>query len=184
MSAQEDGEANARTALICGVSGPDGGYSARLYQAKGYRMAGTSRDAQVTSFANLRSLGIFDRVEFHSILLNEFRSVLQALQRVQPDEIYNLAGESLVGLSFQQRAEPLLSTTLGTLNLMEAVQLLKKPARIYIAGSGEVNGHTGDSAATEHTPLQSVSRRAHLHLHAIVCRMVAHERSPRLGSVG
>jgi GDPmannose 4,6-dehydratase len=157
MITQGDGAVPARTALICGVSGQDGGYLARLLLAKGYRVAGTSRDAQVTSFANLRTLGIFDRVEVHSMVLTDFRSVLQALHRVQPDEIYNLAGQSSVGLSFQQPAETLLSITLGSINLMEAVQFLKKPARIYIAGSGEVFGHTGDDAASEDTPFRPVS---------------------------
>ena len=92
-------------ALICGVSGQDGAYLARLLLGKGYKVYGASRDAQMSSFANLKLLGIDDRVNKLSLAINDFRSVLQAIQNVQPDEIYNLAGQSSVGLSFDQPVE-------------------------------------------------------------------------------
>jgi GDPmannose 4,6-dehydratase len=68
-----------KTALICGVSGQDGSYLAKLLLDKGYRVVGTSRDAQMASFANLARLGIRDRVEVDSMVLTDFRSALQAL---------------------------------------------------------------------------------------------------------
>jgi len=96
---------NARRALICGVSGQDGAYLARLLLEKGYTVFGTSRDAELSGFHNLLALNIRDHVKTFSVALTDFRSVLQVLERTQPDEIYNLAGQSPVGLSFEQPVE-------------------------------------------------------------------------------
>ena len=139
------------TALICGVSGQDGAYLARLLLDKGYRVIGTSRDATTSSFANLERLGIADRVETASMVLTDFRSVLQTLSRFEPDEIYNLAGQSSVGLSFQQPVETLDSIAGGTINLLEAVRFTGRPMKLYNAGSSECFGDTGGKAANEDT---------------------------------
>ena len=133
----------AKKALICGVSGQDGAFLSRLLLAKGYEVHGTARDAQMASFANLKTLGISGEITFHSMALNDFRSVLQVLVLVQPDEIYNLAGQSSVGLSFDQPVETLESISVGTLNLLEAIRFLKRPIRLYNAGSSECFGNTG-----------------------------------------
>jgi GDPmannose 4,6-dehydratase len=90
-----------KTALILGVSGQDGAYLSKLLLGKGYRVVGSSRDAQMSSFANLERLGIKGLVQTESVSSNDFRSVLQVLKKVEPDEIYNLAGQSSVGLSFR-----------------------------------------------------------------------------------
>ena len=144
----------SRKALICGVSGQDGAYLARLLLDKGYEVNGTARDAQMASFGNLVSLGIRDRVIFHSMALNDFRSVLQILAKVQPDEIYNLAGQSSVGLSFEQPVETLESISVGTLNLLEAIRFLTRPVRLYNAGSSECFGNTDGQPADENTPFR------------------------------
>ncbi|MEA2115363.1 MAG: GDP-mannose 4,6-dehydratase [Thermodesulfobacteriota bacterium] len=146
-----------KTALICGVSGQDGTYLARLLLDKGYTVYGTSRDAQVSSFASLKRLGIYDQVHFESMALTDFRSVLQVLMKVQPDEIYNLAGQSSVGLSFEQPVETLESISTGTLNLLEAIRFSKLPIRFYNAGSSECFGDTGQAAAEETTPFHPKS---------------------------
>jgi GDPmannose 4,6-dehydratase len=86
------------------------------------------------------------------VSLNDFRSVLQALAKTQPDEVYNLAGQSSVGLSFQQPVETLESIALGTLNLLEAIRFTGRPIRLYNAGSGECFGDTGASPASKATP--------------------------------
>jgi GDPmannose 4,6-dehydratase len=109
-----------KRALICGVSGQDGAYLAQLLLEKGYEVCGTSRDAQMSSFQNLVRLGIRDRVKLASMSLTDFRSVLQVLNKMQPDEVYNLAGQSSVGLSFEQPVETLESIATGTLNLLFA----------------------------------------------------------------
>jgi GDPmannose 4,6-dehydratase len=96
-----------KKALIFGVSGQDGAYLAKLLLSKGYTVYGTSRDAQVSSFRNLEYLGIRQQVQLESAALNDFRSVLQVLKKTQPDEVYNLAGQTSVGLSFEQPLERL-----------------------------------------------------------------------------
>ncbi|MCF6324123.1 MAG: GDP-mannose 4,6-dehydratase [Gammaproteobacteria bacterium] len=142
----------AKRALICGVSGQDGGYLAQLLLAKGYEVFGTSRDAQISPFQNLSLLGIKDQVRCESMSLNDFRSVIQVLINVEPDEVYNLAGQSSVGLSFQQPVEALESICIGTLNLLEAIRLTGKSVKLYNAGSSECFGDVGDSQANEKTP--------------------------------
>src|SRR5437867_9137419 len=110
-----------KRALIFGISGQDGSYLARLLLEKGYDVHGASRDAQVSAFSNLERLGIRGDVKLESVSLIDFRSVLQALMKVQPDEVYNLAGQSSVALSFEQPVETLESIAQGTLNLLEAI---------------------------------------------------------------
>ncbi|WP_421658255.1 GDP-mannose 4,6-dehydratase [Leptothermofonsia sp. ETS-13] len=146
-----------KKALICGVSGQDGAYLAQLLLAKGYSVCGTSRDAQVSSFQNLVRLGIRDQVKLESIALNDFRSVLQVLTKIEPDEVYNLAGQSSVGLSFEQPVETLESVATGTLNLLEAIRFLKRPIKFYNAGSSECFGNTGNLAADETFPFRPCS---------------------------
>ncbi|WP_338873230.1 GDP-mannose 4,6-dehydratase [Spirosoma sp. SC4-14] len=143
-----------KTALICGVSGQDGAYLAKLLLEKGYKVFGGSRDAQMSSFRNLGRLNIKQDVETVSISINDFRSVLQTLQRTKPDEVYNLAGQSSVGLSFEQPVETLESISVGTLNLLEAIRFTGDPIRFYNAGSSECFGDTGNMAADETTPFR------------------------------
>jgi len=142
-----------KKALICGVSGQDGGYLAQLLLTKGYHVVGSSRDAQMASFNNLIRLGIRDQIAVESVALSDFRSVLQALIKVEPDEIYNLAGQSSVGLSFQQPVETLESISVGTLNLLEAIRFTGKPIKLYNACSSECFGDIAD-AADENTPFR------------------------------
>lgn len=143
-----------KKALICGVSGQDGAYLAKLLLEKGYEVCGTSRDAQVSAFRNLLRLGIRESVKVESLALNDFRSVLQVLKKIAPDEIYNLAGQSSVGLSFEQPVETLESVATGTLNLLEAIRFIDKPIKLYNAGSSECFGDIGDRAADEETPFR------------------------------
>jgi GDPmannose 4,6-dehydratase len=144
----------AKKAIICGISGQDGAYLVKLLLGKGYEVYGTSRDAQMSSFANLSQLGIRDAVKLHSMALNDFRSVIQTIVKVRPDEIYNLAGQSSVGLSFEQPVETLESISVGTLNLLEAIRFINLPMRLYNAGSSECFGNTGGLSATESTLFQ------------------------------
>jgi len=140
-----------KRALICGIGGQDGAYLARLLLGKGYAVFGTSRDAQVSAFTNLQRLGIRAQVQTLSMALNDFRSVLHGLNRVAPDEVYNLSGQSSVGLSFEQPVETMESISLGTLNLLEAIRFLGKDIRYYNAGSSECFGDTNGEPANEHT---------------------------------
>ncbi len=143
-----------KTALIIGVSGQDGAYLSKLLLEKGYRIVGTSRDAQVSPFANLFRLGIRSSVVTESMALNDFRSVIHILKKVKPDEIYNLAGQSSVGLSFDQPVETFESISIGTLNLLEGLRFLELPARLYNAGSSECFGNANGQRADETTPFR------------------------------
>jgi GDPmannose 4,6-dehydratase len=143
-----------KRALILGVSGQDGAYLARLLLEAGYAVHGTSRDAESNHFANLRHLGIRDRVTLHSTTPTDFRSVVDAVSRVEPDEIYNLSGESSVALSFAQPASTFESVVVGTLNLLEAVRLVSPRIRFYNAASSESFGDTGAGGADEGTPFR------------------------------
>ena len=148
------GGTKMKTALICGISGQDGTYLAKLLLDKGYEVVGTSRDAQMSGFDNLGRLSILGRVRVVSMAINDFRSVLQVLNQVRPDEVYNLAGQSSVALSFEQPVETLESITVGTLNLLEGIRFLDREIRFYNANSSECFGETGEMAADESTPLR------------------------------
>lgn len=143
---------NCKSALICGVNGQDGSYLASLLLDKGYKVCGTSRDAQASTFANLKQLGIRERVKLLSMASNDFRSVLTTLKGCLPDEVYFLSGQTSVGLSFDQPVETLESITTGTLNLLEAIRFLERPIKLYHAGSSECFGDVGKVASDENTP--------------------------------
>ena len=139
-------------ALISGVGGQDGAYLARFLLQKGYEVWGTSRDAQVATFANLETLGIKRAVTLRSMAPKDFRSIVTVLYDCEPDEIYFLSSQSSVGLSFEQPAETLESICLGILNLMEAIRLQRRPTRLYHAGSSECFGSAAAGPANERTP--------------------------------
>lgn len=140
-----------KKALVTGISGQDGAYLARLLLGKGYQVWGTSRDAQISSFRNLERLSIRNDVQLASVALNDFRSVIQVLFKAQPDEIYNLGGQSSVSLSFEQPVETQESIYLGTLNLLEAIRFTAKEIKLYNASSSECFGDVSGTAATEET---------------------------------
>lgn len=143
-----------KRALICGVSGQDGSYLAKLLLGKGYEVWGTARDAQMAGFDNLKILGIRENVIPLSMVQTDFRSVLNSLIRSEPEEIYFLSGQSSVGLSFEQPVETMESVSLGVLNLLEAIRFVGKPIKVYHASSGESFGDVGNRRATEETPFR------------------------------
>jgi GDPmannose 4,6-dehydratase len=141
-------------ALICGVTGQDGAYLAQLLLAKGYDVWGTSRDAQASTFHNLARLEIRDQLTLVSMAPHDFRSVLQVLSRCRPDEVYNLAGQSSVRLSFEQPVETMESNVIGSLYLLEVIRFLQQPIRLYNACSSECFGDISGQAADESTPFR------------------------------
>ena len=143
-----------RRALIVGVSGQDGAYLARSLHDAGYQVHGTSRDREMASLANLESVGMAGKVELHSLAPTDFRSVLAVIDAVSPREIYNLAGQSSVGLSFETPVETFDGIVVGALNLLESLRFLKSDARFYNAGSSESFGDTFGRPACEHEPFQ------------------------------
>jgi len=141
-----------KKALICGISGQDGALLAKFLLDKDYEVIGTSRDAQMSGFSNLARMGVLDRVRLESMSPVDFRSVLQVMDKVRPDEVYNFSGQSSVGLSFNQPVETLESFAIGTLNILEVARFLDRPVRLYNAGSGECFGDTKGRPADEDTP--------------------------------
>ena len=149
-----DPQTTPRRALICGISGQDGAYLARWLLECGYEVWGSSRDVGGAGFGNLRRLGLLDRVRLLSMAPEDFRSVFVALRAANPDEVYYLAGQSSVGLSFELPAETLQSVVLGTLNMLEACRLMERPVRLYHAGSSECFGDANGEPANEQTPFR------------------------------
>jgi len=148
-----ESEPKRKVALIFGVSGQDGAYLAQLLLGKGYEVHGTSRDCASNPFLGLHRLGIADRVKLHTVALTEFRSVISAMHKIMPDEIYNLAGQTSVALSFELPVEAFESITVGTINILECVRLLGMPMKSFHAASSECFGETS-APATETTPFQ------------------------------
>lgn len=147
----------SRRALICGVSGQDGAYLSKLLLDKGYAVFGTSRDSATNAFHGLDRLGLREQVTLLSMQPTDFRSVLSVMERVKPDEIYNLSGQSSVGLSFEQPLETFSSITTGTLNLLECLRHLGGDIHFYNAASSEMFGDSGGVPADENTAFRPVS---------------------------
>lgn len=140
-----------KIALIFGISGQDGAYLAKLLLERGFVVHGTSRDREMSSFANLDRLGIRDRVHLHSAIPTDFRSVLQVVNKVEPAFIYNLASQASVGLSFDEPIATIDSIVGGTLNMLEVIRTLGGDIRLYNASSSECFGNTGTEKADEQT---------------------------------
>jgi GDPmannose 4,6-dehydratase len=143
-----------KIALICGISGQDGAYLSKFLLSKNYTVIGTSRDAEANNFVNLNRLEVKSKIKLVSMNLNDFRSVFQVISKYEPDEIYNLSGQSSVGLSFSQPVETMESISAGVLNLLEVIRLINKKIKIYNAGSGESFGDTGNQRANEDSPFK------------------------------
>ena len=144
-------------ALIVGVSGQDGAYLSKFLIDKGYDVFGTSRDLHKASFLGLKYLGVHSQVNQVEMDPCDFESVYKIISSIQPHEVYNLAAQSSVGLSFMQPAETIRSITLPTLNILETIRLLKKSTKFYNAGSGEVFGETMGRRADETSGFNPVS---------------------------
>jgi GDPmannose 4,6-dehydratase len=143
-----------KRALIVGISGQDGAYLAQLLLNKGYEVIGTSRDAQIHPFENLRRLGIRDRVKVDSMSPVDFRSVFQVLRRWAPQEVYNLSGQSSVALSFEQPVETFDSVVNAVINLLESIRFVDEKIRFYNASSSECFGHVTGGLADASTPFR------------------------------
>ncbi|MCC6719548.1 MAG: GDP-mannose 4,6-dehydratase [Acetobacteraceae bacterium] len=156
------------TALITGITGQDGAYLAQFLLEKGYAVHGLLRrsaSAEVIG-ERLRWLGVLDRVVLHDGDLMDLSAILRIVEKVQPDEVYNLAAQSFVHASWQQ---PLLTgsvTGLGAVNMLEAVRLIAPKARFYQASSSEMFGKIQEQKQNERTPFYPRSPYAAAKLYA------------------
>ncbi len=144
-------------ALIFGVGGQDGSYLAKFLLSKGYEVIGSSRDAEIAQFSNLKKLSIFEKIKKVSISINDYESVSNAINIYKPDEIYNLAGQSSVGLSFDQPLESIESIIKATLIILNAIRSTGKLIKFYSAGSSECFGNTNSLPADENTTFNPCS---------------------------
>ena len=139
-------------ALICGIHGQDGSYLAQFLVAKGYKVFGTSRSDTNASSENLIHLGVSNLVTVLPMSPEKIDSVRDVFDRSCPDEVYYLAGQSSVGLSFAKPRETMQSIVMATLNILEVCRQAGEQIRFYQAGSSECFGDTLGVPATENTP--------------------------------
>jgi GDPmannose 4,6-dehydratase len=145
-----------RRALILGISGQDGSYLANLLLDLGYIVIGCTRDASRTKPTNLDALRLRDRVELRTAELDTVDDVSRLLESTQPDEIYNLSGQTSVAQSFAHPRATINSFVCPTLNILESIRLLGVRTRYFNACSSECFGDS-DEPATEDTPIRPLS---------------------------
>ena len=148
-----------KTALITGINGQDGSYLAEFLLKKGYKVYGTIRRNSSPEYNTTRVDHIFDKINLVYADLTDMSSLVSVLQTARPNEIYNLAAQSHVRVSFDAPIYTAEATGLGTLNLLEAIRLTCPKARVYQASSSEMFGNTidEDGFQRETTQLNPVS---------------------------
>lgn len=140
-----------KTAIITGISGQDGAYLSHLLLQKGYRIIGLVRSHALSDLRGLHYLGIINKVEIEECDLADFSQVIRVLEQYQPDEIYNLAAQSSVSLSFKQPIGTFSFNTLSVFNLLEAVKMVNSKIKFYQASSSEMFGSISHLPITEDT---------------------------------
>jgi GDPmannose 4,6-dehydratase len=143
-----------KKALITGITGQDGAYLAELLLNKGYIVVGTFRRVVTTNFWRIEELGIRNHPNLHleEFDLTDMGSAIRLLQRVEPDEVYNLAAQSFVGVSFDQPSTTSQITGIGVLNLLEAIRIVNPKIRFYQASTSEMFGKVQEIPQRETTP--------------------------------
>ena len=129
-----------KTALIIGATGQDGAHLARHLLGKGHLVHGTFRRETSNKLWRLEHFGLIDRIRLAEFEIGDSHSIIQLLSEVSPDEIYHLAGHSMVADSFKHPGVTIQANTLGILNVLEAIRLVAPKARLFFASSSEVFG--------------------------------------------
>lgn len=144
-----------KTAIITGITGQDGAYLARLLLDKGYEVYGTYRRTASTNFWRIKEVGVDNHPNLHLVEydLTDLGSAIRLLDKVQPDEIYNLAAQSFVGVSFDQPITTGQITGLGAVNVLEAIRIINPKIRFYQASTSEMFGLVQEVPQSELTPL-------------------------------
>jgi GDPmannose 4,6-dehydratase len=143
-----------KTALITGITGQDGAYLAQLLLEKGYEVHGTYRRTSSVNFWRIDELGISNHPQLNLVEydLTDLGSTLALIQKIQPHEIYNLAAQSFVGVSFDQPTTTAQITGIGALNLLEAIRLINRKIKFYQASTSEMFGKVQAIPQVEDTP--------------------------------
>jgi len=141
-----------KIALITGIRGQDGAYLAKLLLEKGYEVWGADRRSGDSSNWRLKELGIENDVKILYMDLLELTNIMRVIEKIKPDEVYNLAAQSFVGVSFDQ---PILTSeidAMGVLRLLEAIRMFKPDTKFYQASTSEMFGKVQEIPQTEKTP--------------------------------
>jgi len=148
-----------KTALITGINGQDGSYLSEFLLEKGYEVHGTLKRNSVSENQTSRLDKVYNKVKLHYADLTDLSSLVRVISEVKPTEIYNLAAQSHVRISFDQPLYTANVTGIGTLNILESVKLLNPSIKIYQASSSEMFGNSidDDGFQRESTPMNPVS---------------------------
>jgi GDPmannose 4,6-dehydratase len=141
-----------RSALVTGITGQDGAYLARLLLDKGYRVVGLHRRSSTTNTWRLQELGVLDKIELVEGDIGDSSSLAAAIDRAEPDEVYNLAAQSFVASSWGQPLYTADVTAMGVLRVLEAVRRVNTDIRFYQASSSEMYGQVEETPQRETTP--------------------------------
>ncbi|MDR2080561.1 MAG: GDP-mannose 4,6-dehydratase [Campylobacteraceae bacterium] len=146
-----------KTALITGISGQDGGYLAKLLLEKQYHVIGTVRSYGCRDLKNLKYLNINDNIIIEELDLSDIINIIRIFKKYQPDEIYNLAAQSSVSLSFEQPIGTFSFNTISVNNLLEAMRLFLPLAKLYQSSSSEMYGNVKNLPINIETPVSPLS---------------------------
>jgi len=143
-----------KTAVVTGITGQDGAYLTQLLLERDYRVYGTYRRTSSVNFWRIEDLGIQSHPNFEAVEydLTDIGTSIALVKRTEPDEIYNLAAQSFVGVSFDQPTTTAHITGLGALNLLEAIRLVNPKIRFYQASTSEMFGKVQTVPQDENTP--------------------------------
>ena len=141
-----------KKSLITGITGQDGAYLARFLLDKGYEVYGAFRRSAALNLTGLKYLGVDDKVSYLPLELLEFTNIYRAIEKIQPDEIYNLGAQSFVALSFEEPIFTADVTALGPLRILEAIRTEKPDTKFYQASSSEMFGKVQAIPQNEKTP--------------------------------
>lgn len=144
----------SKTAIVTGITGQDGAYLAELLLEKGYQVYGTYRRTSSVNFWRIEELGIKNHANLELVEydLTDLSASIRLMQHCKPDEVYNLAAQSFVGVSFEQPITTAEITGLGAVNLLEAIRIVNPKIRFYQASTSEMFGKVQTIPQTETTP--------------------------------
>jgi len=149
-----NGVANSKVAVVTGITGQDGAYLSELLLSKGYTVFGTYRRTSSVNFWRIEELGIEKHPNLHLVEydLTDLSSSIRLLQTTQATEVYNLAAQSFVGVSFDQPLTTADITGIGPVNLLEAIRIVNPKIRFYQASTSEMFGKVQAVPQKEDTP--------------------------------
>lgn len=141
-----------KIALISGITGQDGGYLAKFLLEKGYHVVGLFRRGATDTFSKLKEHGIFDKIELADFDLLELSNICRLMMKYQPDEFYNLAAQSFVGVSFEEPIYTMQADGMGVAYILEAIRQFSPKTRLYQASTSEMFGKVQEVPQKETTP--------------------------------